>query len=59
MKVGFIGLGIMGTPMALHLANAGHTLNGHTRSQVPDAIGAAGGQRCENAAAVAREADLP
>jgi 3-hydroxyisobutyrate dehydrogenase-like beta-hydroxyacid dehydrogenase len=23
MKIGFIGLGIMGTPMALHLVNAG------------------------------------
>jgi 2-hydroxy-3-oxopropionate reductase len=26
MKIGFIGLGIMGRPMALHLKNAGHTL---------------------------------
>ena len=26
MKLGFIGLGIMGTPMALNLINAGHTL---------------------------------
>ncbi|HQZ12021.1 MAG TPA: 2-hydroxy-3-oxopropionate reductase [Devosia sp.] len=26
MKIGFIGLGIMGRPMALHLANAGHEL---------------------------------
>ncbi|RZI92260.1 MAG: 2-hydroxy-3-oxopropionate reductase [Rubrivivax sp.] len=58
MKIGFIGLGIMGTPMALHLANAGHTLYVHTRSQVPEAITAAGGQRCENAAAVAREAEF-
>jgi 2-hydroxy-3-oxopropionate reductase len=58
MKIGFIGLGIMGTPMALHLANAGHTLYVHTRSQVPEAIGAAGGKRCENAAAVAREAEV-
>ena len=24
MKIGFIGLGIMGAPMALHLVNAGH-----------------------------------
>ena len=33
-KVGFIGLGIMGTPMALHLANAGHQLFVHTRSKL-------------------------
>jgi 3-hydroxyisobutyrate dehydrogenase len=26
MKLGFIGLGVMGTPMASHLARAGHTL---------------------------------
>jgi 2-hydroxy-3-oxopropionate reductase len=58
MKVGFIGLGIMGTPMALHLANKGHTLYVHTRSQVPDAITAAGGQRLANAAEVARAAEV-
>ncbi len=58
MKVGFIGLGIMGTPMALHLANKGHTLYVHTRSQVPEAITAAGGQRLANAAEVARAADV-
>ena len=27
MRIGFIGLGIMGTPMAGHLAKAGHTLS--------------------------------
>lgn len=26
MKLGFIGLGIMGTPMAINLARAGHQL---------------------------------
>ena len=26
MKIGFIGLGIMGRPMALNLKNAGHGL---------------------------------
>nr|MBP8088030.1 2-hydroxy-3-oxopropionate reductase [Polaromonas sp.] len=31
-KLGFIGLGIMGTPMAAHLIKAGHTLYLHTRS---------------------------
>ncbi|QIM52511.1 2-hydroxy-3-oxopropionate reductase [Hydrogenophaga crocea] len=58
MKLGFIGLGIMGTPMALHLANAGHQLFVHTRRSVPEAITAAGGVRAENAAAVAREAEV-
>jgi len=27
MQIGFIGLGLMGCPMALHLANAGHSLH--------------------------------
>ena len=50
MKVGFIGLGIMGTPMALQLLNKGHQLVVHTRRAVPEAITAAGGVRAENAA---------
>jgi len=58
MNLGFIGLGIMGTPMALHLANKGHTLFVHTRSQVPEAITQAGGQRLANAAEVARASDV-
>jgi len=58
MKVGFIGLGIMGTPMALHLVNKGHPLVVHTRSQVPEAITAAGGVRLANAAEVARAAEV-
>lgn len=58
MKVGFIGLGIMGTPMALHLVNKGHALTVYTRSQVPEAITAAGGVRADSAAAVAREAEV-
>ena len=58
MKIGFIGLGIMGTPMALHLAKAGHQLFVHTRSQVPQDIQASGATRCDNAAAVAREAEV-
>lgn len=33
MNLGFIGLGIMGVPMALHLLDAGHQRLVHTRSQ--------------------------
>ncbi|HSV70960.1 MAG TPA: NAD(P)-binding domain-containing protein, partial [Methylibium sp.] len=35
MKIGFIGLGIMGAPMAQHLLAAGHELFVRTRSKVP------------------------
>ena len=35
MKLGFIGLGIMGAPMASHLIAAGHTLYVTTRKAPP------------------------
>ena len=43
-KVGFIGLGIMGAPMAANLQKGGHTLFLHSRSGVPEALVAAGGK---------------
>jgi 2-hydroxy-3-oxopropionate reductase len=41
MKIGFIGLGIMGRPMALNLKNAGHELIVPDRSSLTDEIRAA------------------
>ncbi len=41
MKIGFIGLGIMGRPMALNLKNAGHDLIVPDRASLPDDIRAA------------------
>ena len=38
MKLGFIGLGIMGAPMASHLLAAGHELFAQSRSGVPQAL---------------------
>ena len=58
MKLGFIGLGIMGAPMAGHLRAAGHELFVHTRSQVPAALEEAGAVRCANATEVAQRADI-
>jgi len=57
-KVGFIGLGIMGAPMAANLAAAGHTLFVHTRSQVPQALLDAGAKACASSAEVAAQADF-
>ena len=37
-KIGFIGLGVMGKPMALHLQTGGHAVHAHTRSGVPQAL---------------------
>lgn len=58
MNIGFIGLGIMGTPMAAHLATAGHTLFVRTRSRVPEAIATAGATVCATPAEVARRAEV-
>jgi 2-hydroxy-3-oxopropionate reductase len=58
MKLGFIGLGIMGTPMAGHLRAAGHDLFVTTRSKVPQALVDAGAKACANAEEVARAADI-
>jgi 2-hydroxy-3-oxopropionate reductase len=58
LRLGFIGLGIMGAPMAGHLRAAGHELFVTTRSQVPQALLDAGAVACANAAEVARRADI-
>jgi 2-hydroxy-3-oxopropionate reductase len=58
MKLGFIGLGIMGAPMAGHLLAAGHDLYVHTRSQVPAALAEAGAKACAHATEVAQQADI-
>ena len=56
LKLGFIGLGIMGAPMAGHLLKAGHTLFVHTRSKVHPDLAAA--TLCKSAKAVAEQADI-
>ncbi len=58
MNIGFIGLGIMGAPMALHLVKAGHTVHVNTRSKVPAEITAAGAVTCATPAEVARAAEV-
>ncbi len=57
-KIGFIGLGIMGAPMAGHLAAAGHALFVHTRGRVPATIAAGSATPCPSARAVAEQADV-
>lgn len=58
MNIGFIGLGIMGKPMAEHLIKGGHTLFLHSRSGVPDELAKAGGTACKTAAEVASSAEV-
>lgn len=57
MKIGFIGLGIMGRPMALHLKNAGHELFVPERKSLTDEIRAAA-TVLPDATAVAQAAEV-
>jgi len=58
LKLGFIGLGIMGAPMAGHLLAAGHQLFVHTRGKVPAELAESGATVCTNAKGVAERADI-
>jgi 2-hydroxy-3-oxopropionate reductase len=57
MKLGFIGLGIMGAPMAGHLVAAGHQLFVHVRKSVPASL-TGKVTECASAAEVARAAEV-
>ncbi|MBM3343613.1 MAG: 2-hydroxy-3-oxopropionate reductase [Betaproteobacteria bacterium] len=57
-NVGFIGLGIMGKPMALNLIKGGHTLYLNSRSGVAKELTDAGGKACASAKEVAQKADI-
>jgi 2-hydroxy-3-oxopropionate reductase len=56
--VGFIGLGVMGKPMAGHLIKGGHTVHLHSRSGVPQTLIDAGGKGCASGREVANAADI-
>ncbi|MEA4233042.1 NAD(P)-binding domain-containing protein, partial [Klebsiella pneumoniae] len=58
MKLGFIGLGIMGTPMALRLAKAGHALHVTTIGPVADELLKHGAQHLACAEQVAEQSDI-
>ncbi len=57
-KLGFIGLGVMGAPMAGHLLEGGHTLHVFSRSGAPAPLLAQGAKACANAGEVARASDV-
>src|SRR5258708_31895696 len=59
MRVGFIGLGHMGRPMALRLVEAGHEVVVHSRSEGPvEALVAAGARRAASPAELAEQVDV-
>jgi 2-hydroxy-3-oxopropionate reductase len=57
-KIGFIGLGIMGAPMAGHLIKAGHEVYLHSIPSVPGSLVELGGKVCANGKEVAQKADV-
>jgi 2-hydroxy-3-oxopropionate reductase len=57
--VGFIGLGIMGSPMAVHLQDAGHHVSGYNKHR--DTTGPlveAGGRKASSIADAVKDADI-
>src|SRR6476620_7542375 len=57
-NIGFIGLGIMGKPMAANLIKGGHKLFLNSRSGVAPELISAGGISCASAKEVAQKADI-
>ncbi|HET8541796.1 MAG TPA: 2-hydroxy-3-oxopropionate reductase [Anaeromyxobacter sp.] len=58
MDLGFVGLGIMGRPMAANLLAGGHRVHLSSRSGVPDDLVRAGGVRCACGREVAERAEV-
>ncbi len=58
LNIGFVGLGIMGAPMASHLIAAGHQLFIFTRGKMPESISSSRATQCLNARGVAERADI-
>ncbi|HUH86093.1 MAG TPA: NAD(P)-binding domain-containing protein, partial [Stellaceae bacterium] len=59
MRIGFIGLGNMGGPMAANLLKAGHKVTGFDlASPALDALAKAGGLPARNVAAAVGDAEL-
>ncbi len=58
LNIGFVGLGIMGAPMAGHLIKAGHQLFVYTLGKMPQEIADSGATQCLNGRGVAERADI-
>jgi 2-hydroxy-3-oxopropionate reductase len=56
--VGFIGLGIMGVPMAGHLCAGGHRLHAYSHKAVPQSLLALGAIQCASSKEVAERAQI-
>jgi 2-hydroxy-3-oxopropionate reductase len=57
-KVGFIGLGIMGHPMAANILKGGHQLFAHDHKPLPADLAGQGAVSCASGKEVAQQADI-
>src|SRR5712671_7153870 len=58
MKIGFVGLGIMGHPMALNLIKGGHELFVYGKRRLPAEIRGAGAAVCDTLKAIAERSEV-
>ncbi len=58
MNVGFVGLGIMGRPMAGHLLKGGHRLHAYARKPLPPELVEGGAVSCASSREVAERSDV-
>jgi 2-hydroxy-3-oxopropionate reductase len=58
MKIGFVGLGIMGRPMALNLIKGGHELFVYDKYTMPQDVPAAGATVCDSSKAVTERSEI-
>ena len=58
MKIGFVGLGIMGRPMALNLIKGGHELFVYDKYTMPQDVPAAGAAVCDSSKVVAERSEI-
>ncbi|MES2116457.1 MAG: NAD(P)-binding domain-containing protein, partial [Pseudomonadota bacterium] len=57
-NIGFIGLGIMGTPMALNILKGGHRLYAYSRQPLKAELAEQGAIACRSGQEVAQNADI-
>jgi len=58
MKIGFVGLGIMGHPMALNLLKGGHQLYVYGKRTCPVPVKEAGATVCDTLKAIAEQSEI-
>src|SRR5438477_12622050 len=58
MKIGFVGLGIMGHPMAINLIKGGHELFVFGKRRLPTDVGEAGATVCDTLKAIAVRSEV-